>query len=600
MRRAVGPAARTLADRLRARAGWRGQGGYTLIEVLLVVGVSAIILVPVLAWTVLALRSNPITQDGLVRTADTGLLGAYLPGDVATAGSAADSGDDCVGGGATAGQGGTVRLVLESNRTPAIRTVYVEAPLEYRGDADPVRRSVWRRECASGSGELLDAVQVFEDVREGTTKAICSTEGDDTPCRQVEFRVRPTSDDADVVVRATRRADIDRQPQDLTGNRIPVARITVTSVSGSQPLVASFSAADSYDPDGNIVEFRWVLQNEAGTVLQSLQRADASGPTWQLPSAGQYAVILTVTDDKGAASTTYKHMDVHNRAPSASISATPTAGQAGVTEFAFNGHGSIDPDGSIASYRWTISRGGDEPDLVLEGPDQRVTFPVASVGSMSVSLTVTDQQGASGTAVTSVTVTAGPPGGDPNDPTTTGAPGSPVAVFTAVNDGAPDRWRFDASGSTDDGTIVSYAWDFGLGAGTGTGVAVSRTYANPGDYVVTLRVTDDLGLVGASTQLVNIPGKGTPPGDVRRVGSDVVWSPVPGARGYKVDVEFFTGVVCAIAAPTADVPQGPNPSHPIPSSQCPPGGVTRARVGADVNGEVEWSGWVEVTLPGGG
>ena len=72
----------------------------------------------------------------------------------------------------------------------------------------------------------------------------------------------------------------------------------------------------------------------------------------------------------------------------------------------------------------------------------------------------------------------------------------PTAAFSASPAGAGQVSSFDASASTDpDGTIVSYAWDFGDGspAATTTTPLTSHTYAAAGTYTVTVTETDDAG-----------------------------------------------------------------------------------------------------------
>jgi PKD repeat protein len=73
----------------------------------------------------------------------------------------------------------------------------------------------------------------------------------------------------------------------------------------------------------------------------------------------------------------------------------------------------------------------------------------------------------------------------------------PAASFTAnpLGGKAPLEVTFDASASAGQAPIASYAWDFGDGT-TGSGVTATHTFANQGDYVVILVVTDTYGLVG--------------------------------------------------------------------------------------------------------
>jgi PKD repeat protein len=77
----------------------------------------------------------------------------------------------------------------------------------------------------------------------------------------------------------------------------------------------------------------------------------------------------------------------------------------------------------------------------------------------------------------------------------------PHASFTVACAGL--SCSFDGSGSADsDGSIVSYAWDFGDGA-SGSGQTVSHTYGRAGSYTVTLTVTDNAGATATDSKAIN-------------------------------------------------------------------------------------------------
>ncbi|UCH74879.1 MAG: PKD domain-containing protein [Rhodospirillales bacterium] len=158
---------------------------------------------------------------------------------------------------------------------------------------------------------------------------------------------------------------------------------------------------------------------------------------------------------------------------------------------AFDGSASNDPDGTIVSYDWVFGDGGT-------GTGVNPTYTYAASGVFSVTLTVTDDGGLTGTDTTTATIvepTNLPPVADPNGPYS-GTVGVPVA--------------FDGSGSTDpDGTIVSYDWDYGDGTVVlDAGPTPSHAYAAPGLYGVVLTVTDDLGATDTASTTADITEPG--------------------------------------------------------------------------------------------
>ena len=112
----------------------------------------------------------------------------------------------------------------------------------------------------------------------------------------------------------------------------------------------------------------------------------------------------------------------------------------------------------------------------------------AASGTVTVTLTVTDDQGATSTRTGAVSplLSNVPP---------TAAVGSSCLGRTCT---------FDSAGSSDsDGSIVSYAWDLGDGTSS-TDAVVEHTYGANGTYTVSLLVTDDRGGTAVDTEQVSV------------------------------------------------------------------------------------------------
>jgi PKD repeat protein len=145
-----------------------------------------------------------------------------------------------------------------------------------------------------------------------------------------------------------------------------------------------------------------------------------------------------------------------------------------------DGTGSSDPDGTIDSYEWR--EGGT---LIATGANPSVEFPV---GSHTVTLTVTDDDGETASDDVVVTVAANQ---------------APTASFTESTSGL--TVNVNGSASTDpDGSIAAYAWDWGDGSPAGSGATASHTYAAGGTYTITLTVTDDGGETDQASRQVTV------------------------------------------------------------------------------------------------
>ena len=184
----------------------------------------------------------------------------------------------------------------------------------------------------------------------------------------------------------------------LTYNLGPDARFSFQPSEPKTGEVVSFDASASSDPDGSIARYEWDLDGDG-----SFETDGGSSPTTSHSFAddGTYAVGLRVTDDGGGTDTATQEVTVANRPPVAAITFSPPSPKPRQT-VTFDASGSTDPDGQIVAYRWDLDGDGSFETDTGSTPHANRAFDLP--GGYTVSVRVTDDDGADSDAATRVTV----------------------------------------------------------------------------------------------------------------------------------------------------------------------------------------------------
>lgn len=286
-------------------------------------------------------------------------------------------------------------------------------------------------------------------------------------------------------------------------NTAPFIGLEAIPESGPGPLTVTFDASSSEDLDGSIVKYEWdfdtdgVIDRDTGILPRV---------THTFYRVGTIVVTLRITDNLGFTSSQGIEIEViapqNNLTPTIALAANVTDGAPPMTVTLTATAADPDVDGGIDHYDWDYEGDG----IYDESTDILGTVRVheyAAAGRFNPTVRVVDVAGGSATA--SVEVLVHQPGNDP-----------PVADFVVNPVGSPPGLpiTLDASTSTDDTGIATYAWDF-EGDGTfevsGTAVdaqIVEHTYMVLGTYVAILMTTDDDGAVDYAWQQIivgNVP-----------------------------------------------------------------------------------------------
>ncbi|MCP4350278.1 MAG: PKD domain-containing protein, partial [Desulfobacterales bacterium] len=248
--------------------------------------------------------------------------------------------------------------------------------------------------------------------------------------------------------------------------------------SGRETVLYQYDA-DASDPEGGAVTY--ILdQFPSGMLID----ASAGLITWTpgIGQAGLHDVTLRVQDQYRASASQFFQIMVAPR-PNDDPLAVPGGPYSGVTEqeITFDGSASSDPDSdAITDYHWNFGDGNTAHGAA-------VSHTYTAPGTFTVTLFVTDERGATGSATATCSVTRPPVAklGGPYE----------VRKGTVI--------QFDGSMSYDpDGDDLTYSWDFGDSSPSETGAGASHAYTSGGNYQVTLTADDGKGGTDSAVTLV--------------------------------------------------------------------------------------------------
>jgi PKD repeat protein len=246
-------------------------------------------------------------------------------------------------------------------------------------------------------------------------------------------------------------------------NRLPTASISADKLEAFTYEDIIFNADQSTDIDGMISSYYYDFGDgtNSGWITSPTATHQYSDGTQE------YDVTLTVRDDDSETDVTILTIKILNRAPQAVCGEDKTVDTNQVIDF--NGKSSTDMDGTIDNYAWDFGDG-------TTGTGKTAAHAYDDDGEYTITLTVTDDDDASGVDTCVITVNNVKPTAD-------------FSVNPTEGD-ITTEFVFSSTSIDTDGTITSHAWDFGDDS-TSTDANPTHQYDNIGTYTVSLFVQDD-------------------------------------------------------------------------------------------------------------
>ncbi len=264
-----------------------------------------------------------------------------------------------------------------------------------------------------------------------------------------------------------------------------------TDLTGDEDEALVFNGTGS-DPGGGPLTYDWDFGDG--------RTATGNNIPHSYTKQGTYTATLTVTDSDGLTDSDSLTVTVTNVVPVAGLSSNHTTEEGDL--IGFYGSTSYDTvsDLPLLTYEWDFGDGNTAAGI-------SVSHAYADEGTVTVKLTVTDDDGAKDVITTIFVVENA----------------NPIASIDSVtyeNTEVLPGETISFSGShTDPGSYDThtYSWSFGDGS-TASGTSVTHSFSSDGTYTVTLTVTDNDGGVGTATYSLTVE----PAEDLAEDGLEVV------------------------------------------------------------------------------
>jgi PKD repeat protein len=219
--------------------------------------------------------------------------------------------------------------------------------------------------------------------------------GNGTTASGVAITYRYASDGTyTVYLRVTDNSgNTDSTTQNITvsANQNPTAAFIFSPTTPTTGERVHFNASESTDPDGTIVSWEWDFGDSRHGSGEEVNHTYADPAT--------YTVVLVVTDDSGNSDILSKTITViDNNTPVASFTISPSSPNVGEA-VTFDASASYDPDGGeLSLYDWSFGEDGNT------GNGRIATYTYNKTGTVTISLTVTDDEGVTANTTRTVTV----------------------------------------------------------------------------------------------------------------------------------------------------------------------------------------------------